>query len=209
MKEDPPNDRERDQLTGDEIMHGHEYDGIQELNNRLPIWWLGLFYLTIILGVIIILRYHVLRTAPLQEEEYMMEMAAYEQEPEYEDYTASSSSPGSSGGESIVNAVVLTDAASLGAGKVVWDKHCSVCHLAQGQGLVGPNMTDAYWIHGGSFEDIIRIINTGVIEKGMIAWKDMLSSNEIQQVASFIVSLQGTNPPNPKAPEGTLYNPGS
>ena len=208
MKEDPSNDRERDQLTGDEIMHGHDYDGIKELNNKLPMWWLGLFYLTIILGVIILLRYHVLKTAPLQEEEYMLEMAAYEQTPEYEDYDASAS-PGSSGAETAADAVVLTDAASLEAGKAVWDKNCSVCHLAQGQGLVGPNMTDAYWIHGGSFKDIVKIINIGVIEKGMIAWKGLLSTNEIQQVASFIMSLQGTNPPNPKAPEGTLYEPGS
>jgi cytochrome c oxidase cbb3-type subunit 3 len=208
MKEDPENKKEMDQLTGDEIMHGHEYDGIKELNNKLPRWWLGLFYITIIIGVIYILRYHVLRTAPLQEEEYMTEMAAYEQPADYEDFSSSVSN-GSSGAETSVVATQLTDATSLEAGKVVWDKNCSVCHLAQGQGLVGPNMTDAYWIHGGSFEDIIKIINTGVIEKGMIAWKDVLSATDIQQVASFIMSLQGTNPPNPKAPEGTLYNPGS
>ena len=208
MKEDPEIEREKDQFTGDEIIHGHEYDGIKELNNKLPGWWLGLFNITIILGVIILLRYHVLKTAPLQEEKYRIEMAAYKQAPGYKDY-ASSSTPGSSGEEIPVAATVFTDAASLEAGKTIWDKNCSVCHLAQGQGLIGPNMTDAYWIHGGSFEDIIKLINTGVIEKGMIAWKDVLPATDIQQVASFIMSLQGTNPPNPKAPEGTLYNPGS
>lgn len=206
MKADPENNQERDQLTGDEIMHGHEYDGIQELNNKLPRWWLGLFYITIIIGVIYILRFHVLKTAPLQEEEYLTEMAAFEQTPSEEAPAPSSSS---SGDEAVVTGTRLTDAASLEGGKTVYDKNCAVCHLAQGQGLVGPNLTDAYWIHGGSFEDIVKVINTGVIEKGMIAWKDMLSVTDIQQVASFIMSLQGTNPPNPKAQEGTLYNPGS
>ncbi|HOW24593.1 MAG TPA: cbb3-type cytochrome c oxidase N-terminal domain-containing protein [Bacteroidales bacterium] len=206
MKADPENNQERDQLTGDEIMHGHEYDGIQELNNKLPRWWLGLFYITIIIGVIYILRFHVLKTAPLQEEEYLTEMAAFEQTPSEEAPAPSSSS---SGDEATVTGTRLTDAASLEGGKTVYDKNCAVCHLAQGQGLVGPNLTDAYWIHGGSFEDIVKVINTGVIEKGMIAWKDMLSVTDIQQVASFIMSLQGTNPPNPKAQEGTLFNPGS
>lgn len=206
MKADPENNQERDQLTGDEIMHGHEYDGIQEMNNKLPRWWLGLFYITIIIGVIYILRFHVLKTAPLQEEEYLTEMAAFEQTPSEEAPAPSSSS---SGDEATVTGTRLTDAASLEGGKTVYDKNCAVCHLAQGQGLVGPNLTDAYWIHGGSFEDIVKVINTGVIEKGMIAWKDMLSVTDIQQVASFIMSLQGTNPPNPKAQEGTLFNPGS
>jgi cytochrome c oxidase cbb3-type subunit 3 len=137
-------------------------------------------------------RYHVLGFGPLQEEEYKQELAeAAEkyQRPEGEDMSAAT-------------ATLLTDEASLALGKELWDKHCVVCHLAEGQGLVGPNLTDDYWIHGCDFEDIVNIIIVGVPEKGMISWKDQLTSAQIQQVSSYIVTLYGTNPPNPKDPQG-------
>ena len=105
------------------------------------------------------------------------------------------------------NLSLLTDDASLAAGKVIYDKSCLVCHLSKGEGLIGPNLTDQYWMYGGSIEDVIDIIVVGVPSKGMISWKDQLSPKQIQEVSSFILSLQGTNPPNAKEPQGELYNP--
>ena len=91
--------------------------------------------------------------------------------------------------------------------QIIYDKSCLVCHLSKGEGLIGPNLTDQYWMYGGSIEDVIDIIVVGVPSKGMISWKDQLSPKQIQEVSSFILSLQGTNPPNAKEPQGELYNP--
>ncbi len=184
---------EQDELTGDKILSGHDYDGIKELDNDLPKWWVWLFYITIIIAVIYMLNFHVLGWGISQADEYNNEMAAanviYQKQV----------------GDNILNAssvTVLTDEASLQAGKEIWVKSCTVCHLAEGQGLVGPNMTDEYWIHGCSIGDIFNIILVGVPEKGMISWKDQLKPLQIQQVSSYIVTLKGTNPPNPKEPQG-------
>ncbi len=191
-----PNDNiifEKDELTGDNLISGHEYDGIKELDNRLPKWWLGLFYITIIFAAVYFLRYHVLQTAPLQEEEYSTEVTAAETK--YKDLRP------------VIDAAtvtLLTDEASLVNGKAIYDKNCAVCHLALGQGLVGPNLTDDYWIHGCSIGDVFSLIVIGVPEKGMISWKAQLTPEQIQQVSSYILSLKGTNPPNPKEPQGEL-----
>jgi cytochrome c oxidase cbb3-type subunit 3 len=185
--------QEKDKATGDVLISGHEYDGIRELDNRLPRWWLWLFIITIIFAGIYMMHYHVLGTGALQEEEYQNEMAAaaakYEKPAGEEEITAST-------------VTLLTDEESLASGKEIYDKHCSVCHLAQGQGLVGPNLTDEYWIHGCSIGEIYELVVVGVPEKGMISWKDQLTPQQIQEVSSYIVTLVGTNPPNPKDPQG-------
>jgi len=176
-----------------DVLLDHEYDGIRELDNDLPGWWKWLFYLCILFSVIYILRYHVFNTGDLQEAEYTKEIAEAEanKPPEVD----------------VSTLVRLEDEASLAGGKVVFDKHCVVCHLSKGEGLVGPNLTDEYWINGGSFKDIFQTIKVGVPAKGMISWKDQLNTTEMQQVASFIMALQGTNPPNPKDPQGEKYIP--
>jgi cytochrome c oxidase cbb3-type subunit 3 len=96
----------------------------------------------------------------------------------------------------------LTDKAGLDAGKAVFDKNCVVCHKAQGQGLVGPNLTDNFSIHGCRYIDITRVIANGVPEKGMISWRTQLTMDQILQVSSYLMTLRGTNPPDPKAPQG-------
>lgn len=192
MATDEHNHTETDALTGDKLLSGHEYDGIRELDNRLPRWWLGLFYITIVIAGIYFFRFHVLKTAPLQAEEYEIEMAKAKDLYNLDER----------GGQEELALTLMTDEQNLAAGKEVYDKNCAVCHLAQGQGLVGPNLTDDYWIHGCSFEDIVNIIVIGVPEKGMISWKSQLSSTAIQQVSSYIVTMHGTEPPNPKEPQG-------
>ena len=184
---------EKDELTGDNIISGHDYDGIQELDNKLPKWWVWLFYLTIIIAVVYFLRFEILGTGPTQQQEYEDELASAG-----EKYRK----PEGSQVDAAKTMMLLTDETALAAGKGIYDKNCSVCHLAEGQGLVGPNMTDEYWIHGCSFEDIYNIVVVGVPAKGMISWKDQLSPVQIQQVCSFIVGMAGTNPPNPKEPQG-------
>jgi len=184
---------EQDELTGDKLLSGHDYDGIQELDNKLPKWWVWLFYITIVIAIIYGLRFHVLGWGDLQTLEYEKEVAEasviYQKSAESNVINAE-------------NVTMLADEASLTAGKEIWDKQCVVCHLAQGQGLVGPNMTDEFWIHGCSINDIFNIIVVGVPAKGMISWKDQLTPLQIQQVSSFILTLVGTNPPNPKEPQG-------
>jgi cytochrome c oxidase cbb3-type subunit 3 len=103
--------------------------------------------------------------------------------------------------------VTLTDEAALDKGKTIFISYCAACHGTQGEGGVGPNMTDNYWIHGGDIKDLFRVVKYGVPEKGMISWKSQLSPVQMQQVSSYILTLVGTNPPNQKEPQGELYEP--
>ncbi len=187
----------KDELTGDKLLAGHDYDGIQELDNALPKWWVWLFFITIVFSVIYFLSLFVFHTMDTQDEEYNKEMLAASE--------LLKNTQTATPQESTLS--LLTDDASLAAGKVIYDKSCLVCHLSKGEGLIGPNLTDQYWMYGGSIEDVIDIIVVGVPSKGMISWKDQLSPKQIQEVSSFILSLQGTNPPNAKEPQGELYNP--
>jgi cytochrome c oxidase cbb3-type subunit III len=179
------------------VMLDHNYDGIRELDNHLPPWWLGLFYGTIVFGVIYLLNYHVWHWSPSQADEYTQEMDSAKKE--VEAYQAKL-------GESIDEKSVklLTDAKTLESGKTIWVEKCVACHGAAGEGGVGPNMTDEYWLHGGTINDIFGVIKNGVPEKGMISWKATLKPNQIQEVSNYILTLQGTKPANGKAPQGTI-----
>jgi len=183
---------EIDTLTNDRLISDHEYDGIKELDNDLPPWWKWLFYITIAFGIIYMVRMFVLDSDDLyQEREFKKEMAE-----------AASMTPSQQSAEFEIK--VLTDATSLANGKATYDKICQVCHLIDGGGLVGPNFTDDYWIHGNSMEDMFATVTNGVIEKGMIPYKDQLSPTQRLEVLSYIITLHGTTPANPKAPEGNL-----
>jgi mono/diheme cytochrome c family protein len=278
----------------DDNLLDHDYDGIQELDNDLPPWWLWLFYITIGIAIVYMLHYHVFRTGDLQVVEYYKEIdpnwvAPEEPGPKHaglfyqspyavsrkditprmlkekliaeqmeaerkvreeqalakaegrdggvilsdisfddlirqamkkatpEDleklqtafpdiYASLSSGVGSEAGvfqpsaESQIAA--LTDAASMEAGHAIFIKNCASCHGKEGQGGIGPNMTDDYWIHGAGMNNMVHTIKVGVPAKGMISWQPVLSEKEILQVTSYILTLHGTEPPNPKKPQG-------
>ncbi len=184
-----------------EILMAHEYDGIKELNNRIPPWFHGLFWGTIVFGIVYMIQFHVIGSGNVQEEEYAAEMeaAAYERELLI--------LSGAFINEETV--VFKDDAASLASGKDIYDKNCATCHGFGGEGLVGPNLTDDYWIHGGGIKNIFKIIKYGVQAKGMISWEGQLDPTQMQNVASYIMTLRGTNPPNQKGPEGNKWDASS
>jgi cytochrome c oxidase cbb3-type subunit 3 len=183
-----------------DLLLDHDYDGIQELDNDLPPWWVWGFYITIAYAILYVIFFFGTGAIPRSADEYANEMVV-EQE-KVDAYLAAS---GGAVDES--NVVLLTDAAALEAGAKIFASNCVACHLADGGGLVGPNLTDEYWIHGGSIVNVFTTIKYGVPAKGMISWQDQLGPVAMQQVASYILSLQGTTPATPKAPEGDKYIP--
>lgn len=195
----PQQNQEVDPVTNDVFMAGHEYDGIRELSNEPPYWLSFIFIITVLFAYTYLAKYHIFDAGDLQAEKYRKEMAAFAGE---EEETTDLMALRPETGEALEP---MIDEVSLAAGKKIYTTNCAVCHLPEGQGLVGPNLTDEYWIHGGSYQDIVDLINEGVPSKGMISWKTQISQQQIQEVASYILTLQGTNPPNPKAPEGEKY----
>jgi cytochrome c oxidase cbb3-type subunit 3 len=180
-----------------DMLLDHNYDGIKELDNALPPWWKYGFYITIVVAVFYFLKFEVWHTGMNPTEEYNTEMTIAKTETDA--YLASAK-------ENVdENTVTDLDAAGNAAGKAIFAKTCVPCHLAEGQGIVGPNLTDEYWIHGGSIKDIFKTIKYGFPDKGMQSWQTTYSPVEMQQLSSYIRSLRGTNPPNPKAPQGDLY----
>ena len=181
------------------ILLDHDYDGIKELDNNLPPWWKYGFYLTIVTGVIYLLHFHVFKTGDLQGKEYDNAMA--QAKIEVDEFMKTSAN---NVDENTVK--VLTEASDITAGKDLFIANCVACHGKGGEGTVGPNLTDEYWIHGGSIQDLFKTLKYGWVEKGMKSWKDDLSPIQMAQVSSYIRTLKGTNPPNPKAPQGDLYS---
>ena len=177
---------------------GHNYDGIRELDNRLPPWWLYGFYVCIVFAAIYLYRYHVAHSAPLSGEELKIELA--KADADKQEYLKKA---GNNVDENTVK--LLTDAKDLDAAKAIFTTVCAACHKPDGGGLVGPNLTDEYWLHGGGIKDIFKTIKYGWPEKGMKSWKDDYSPLQIAQLASYVKSLGGTKPAAPKEPQGTLY----
>jgi cytochrome c oxidase cbb3-type subunit 3 len=176
----------------DPLLLHHEADGIRELDNKLPRWWVWLFYITIIFSVIYFTYYHVLRAGDLMVTEYVKEMKKGD---------AIKSAAMAAFEKNMASLQPSTDRQVLASGKATFSKLCAPCHRADGGGLVGPNLCDDYWIHGSNYVDNITTIWNGVPAKGMITWKSTLKPAEITAVASYIYTLRGTHPPNPKPPE--------
>ncbi len=181
-----------DSGSADPLLLAHEADGIKELDNLLPRWWVWLFYLTIAFSVVYLVYYHVLRWGDLQAAQYQREAKL---------------------GEQVKAAALARFESSLGTlepsqdplviakGQQTFTTYCAPCHRQDAGGLVGPNLTDDYWIHGSNFVDNLKVIINGVPEKGMLTWKTTLKPSEIYGVASYIYTLRGSHPPNPKPPE--------
>lgn len=181
-----------------EIILDHNYDGIRELDNTLPPWWVWMFYATVVFGVIYLARFHIFNDYD-QDTEYLTEMKLAEAEIAEYKKTA----------KDLVDAStveILSDVSDIAAGKAIFESNCVACHMADGGGGIGPNLADAYWILGGDIKNVFSTISEGGrAGKGMIAWKQTLKPAEIAQVASYILDFQGTTPANPKAPEGEIF----
>ena len=170
----------------------HEIDGIRELDNLLPRWWVWLFYGTIAFSGVYLVYFHVLKAGDLQAAEYNKEWQKGEQ----------IKSASIAKFEGTLDALEPSkDPAVLGKGRQTFTTLCAPCHRADGGGLVGPNLCDDYWIHGSNYVDNLKTIINGVPEKGMLTWRGVLKPAEIQAVASYIYTLRGTKPPNPKQRE--------
>lgn len=173
-------------------------DGIEEYDNPLPSWWTWLFILTIFFGIAYMIDLH-LFAWDLLDEELKNEQLAYEAQQKA--LLQSTQGPG----ESVEKR--MKDSELIEQGKMVFQGNCAACHGASGEGLVGPNLTDPYWIHGGAANDIIQTIAKGVPEKGMIAWSSILGPKKIEAAAAYVMSLSGSHPANAKGPQGVEFKP--
>lgn len=181
-----------------DVMLDHDYDGIKELDNVLPPWWVNLFYLTIIFAFVYLVRFHIFNDYD-QASEFETEMAIAKAEVEKYKLTA----PDLMDKEKVT---LLTDVAALAEGKTIFEAKCVACHKADGGGSIGPNLTDNHWILGGGIKNVFNTIMEGGREgKGMVPWKTEIKPSDIQKVASYVLSLQGTNPKEGKAPEGDVW----
>ena len=177
-----------------DVMLDHDYDGIKELDNVLPPWWVNLFYATIIFALIYLLRFHVFGDYN-QAQEYIAEVELAQIEIEKNKVVSPDDM-------NVDKVTLLADAESLAKGKEIFTNACAACHKADGAGQIGPNLTDEYWINGGGIKNVFKTISEGGREgKGMVPWKATLKPTEIQKVASYVLSLQGTKPAGAKAAE--------
>ncbi len=181
-----------------DIMFEHEYDGIRELDNSLPPWWVWMFYLSILFAGVYMTYYHFTGIGLSQEEQYEREMErAQEAIQAYKEQQANDIDED--------NLPMIEAEDQIALGESLFDANCKTCHGQFGEGGIGPNLTDKYWLHGGSISDVFKTIKYGVPEKGMIAWKTQMRPVDMHRVASFIMTLRGTDPPNAKEPQGEIY----
>ncbi|MBL7867479.1 MAG: c-type cytochrome [Flavobacterium lindanitolerans] len=181
-----------------DIMLNHDYDGIKELDNDLPPWWTKLFYACIVFAFIYLAKYHIFGHDN-QAKEFETEMA--EAKLAVEEYKKTA--------KDLIDAetvTLLTDTGDIAAGKTIFETNCVACHRPDAGGAIGPNLTDDHWILGGGIKNVFHTITEGGRDgKGMVAWKGTLKPSEIQQVASYVLSLQGSNPKDPKPAEGEIW----
>ncbi len=180
-------------LEIDKLLLDHDYDGIQELDHPLPRWWLATLYATIVFSIFY-MGYYLTGIGPTLTEELQVDMQEIESKKKL--------SPVSEQNNSYLY-VLLKDPVKVGQGLAVYTGKCAPCHGDKGQGVIGPNLTDDFWIHGtGNLDDIAKVIRIGIPEKGMPPWQAILTPDEVQNVVAFIGSVHGTNPANAKEPQG-------
>lgn len=184
-----------DAIQGDIL---HEYDGIEEADNQLPLWWLMLFFFAIVFGIGYFFAFHQYGLGDLPGAAYAQAKARQEFEAEERAKALASKTGGSLEG-------LAGDPGSVEAGKALFATHCVACHGKQGEGLIGPNLTDGFWIHGGGAESVHGIIDRGILAKGMPAWGPVVGPLGAQQLTAFVVSLRDTNVPG-KEPQGDPWS---
>lgn len=172
----------------------HSYDGIVELDNPIPIWFNALFYSTITFGVVYLFVYHVFGWGLNQDQEYVKEIE--QAEIAKKAYLAQAANL-------IDESTVVVDASMIAAGQSIFAANCAVCHGSNAEGGIGPNLTDKFWLHGGEIKDIFTVVKYGVPDKGMVPWEQTLSPGQIAEVSNYVLSLRGSNPANPKDPQGS------
>ena len=192
------NQNRYDQVSQPDQLLDHDYDGIQEYDNRLPNWWLSILYGSILFSLAYWLVFHTFHIGNLPRESYDLEMIATA-----EDQLARTSAGGIND-ESLMLMSGIPD--RVEAGRQLFLQYCSVCHLADGSGTVGPNLTDDYWIYGGDPMDIHAVVTNGVPAKGMAAWGRQLGPRRVETVVSYVLTIRSQNLPG-KAPEGELVVP--
>lgn len=176
-----------------DIVIDHAYDGIKELDNPVPMWFNALFYGTIFFGFVYLLVYHVFGWGMNQDQEYLHEVA--QAEIAKQEYLAKSANL-------VDESTVEFNEALAPAGKSIYIANCAACHGANAEGVIGPNLTDRYWLHGGEIKDVFKTIKYGIPEKGMVPWEQTLTPSQIAEVASYILTLRDSNPAGAKAPDG-------
>ena len=190
---DVANDQTQTTPDADHLLD-HAYDGIQEYDNPLPRWWLALFWATIIFTPLYILYFH-FGGGMLAKERYDQEMIAF-----YDKQAEQLLALGEISEGTLVD--LMADASMMNGGKKIFQAKCATCHGMFGEGGIGPNLADDYWIHGGQLMDVYATVRDGVTAKGMLAWERQLRPAELMAVSSYVGTLLGTDPPNPKAPQG-------
>ena len=181
-----------------QLLLDHDYDGIKELDNNLPPWWVYLFYACIVFAGVYLVRFEIMG-GDNQEMELTKELA--QAKIDVAEYMKTA--PDMMDEKSVT---LLTDATALAEGKAIFTTNCVACHRADGGGAIGPNLTDEQWILGGGIKNVFHtLVNGGRDGKGMISWKGTLKPKEMQKVASYVLSLKGSNPKDPKVSEGEIW----
>ncbi len=191
MEDNTKNRDNQNHLGEEEMLMDHNYDGIQELDNPPPRWIMAIFYITIAFAIIYAAYFFLLGVGDNQDAKYAKKSLQHDSKYKIEN-------------QSTDELLALTDAADLEEGQAVYKSmNCFACHGMVGEGnAVGPNLCDEYAINGGDFKSVFSIIKNGKPIKGMTAFKGQMSDKKIQQVASYVMSLVGTNPANAKGPQG-------
>jgi cytochrome c oxidase cbb3-type subunit 3 len=190
--QDKPRDNQAEYVP--DTIKAHVYDGIEEFDNKLPNWWLWIMYGTVAFGLLYWIVFHTLEVKPLPREKFALEMMAA-QEAELARMEAA-------GVDNDMLLAMTEMPAKVAEGRELFVKHCVACHLDDGRGLVGPNLTDDAWIHGCQPMDMLKTVSDGVAAKGMPSWANQLGPSRMQAVVSYVLTIRDTNVAGGKAPEG-------